>query len=139
MLDAMISIKPRHVENIIKGLKTVELRTKNINLPVGSKLWIYTTMPVGRVEVSAAIQFIETLSPSEIWDKYSKKICISKEEYLSYTKGREQVTAIGLTSVNSLCGSICLETLRNFEKDFQPPQFISKLYPERKIYSAFYS
>ncbi len=139
MLDAIISIKPRHVENIVSGFKTVELRTKSINLPIGSKLWIYTTKPVGRVEVSAEIKFIETLSPAKIWEKYSKDICITKEEFLSYTEGREHVTAIGLTDIESLCGSICLETLRNFEKGFQPPQFISKLYPEREIYSAFYS
>jgi predicted transcriptional regulator len=139
MTDAIISIKPRHVENILNGVKTVELRTKSINMPIGSKLWIYTTLPVGKVEASAEIQFIETLSPKEIWEKYGKNICISEEEFMNYTNGRDVVTAIGLTDVESLCGSICLQTMRNYEKGFQPPQFISKLYPERELYSAFYA
>lgn len=139
MTDAIISIKPQHVENIIKGVKTVELRTKSINMPIGSKLWIYTTLPVGRVEASAEIQFIETLPPKEIWKKYGKSICISKEDFFNYTGGRDVVTAIGLADVESLCGSICLKTMRDHEKGFQPPQFISKLYPERELYSAFYA
>jgi predicted transcriptional regulator len=139
MTDAIISIKSRHVENILNGTKTVELRTKNINMPVGSKLWIYTTMPVGRVEASAEIQFVETLSPESIWIKYGKDIRISREEFLDYTKGRDVVTAIGLTDVESLRESICLETMRCYEKGFQPPQFISKLHPERELYSAFYA
>jgi predicted transcriptional regulator len=139
MTDAIISIKPRHVQNILNGSKTVELRTKSINMPIGSKLWIYTTLPVGRVDASAEINFIETLHPKDIWIKYGKSICISKEEFIDYTKGRESVTVIGLVNVESLCGSLCLETMRSYEKGFQPPQFISKLYPERELYSAFYA
>ena len=41
---AMI-LKPEHVENIVKGFKTVELRTRQINLPAGTKIWIYSTLP----------------------------------------------------------------------------------------------
>ena len=52
MSDAIISIKPRHVDNILSGNKTVELRTRSINLPSGSRLWVYTTLPVGKVEMS---------------------------------------------------------------------------------------
>jgi len=138
VIEAMISIKPRHVSNIIDGSKLVELRTKRINMPIGSKLWIYSTLPVGMIEVSARIQFIETLSPDAIWTKYGRDICIAEAEFKVYTKGRDVVTAIGLIDIEELRKKISLKTLRHYEEGFQPPQFISKLYPERAIYNAFY-
>ena len=139
MNDAIISLKPRHVENILSGNKTVELRTRNINLPIGSRLWVYTTLPVGKVRISTEINFIEMLPPKTIWKKYGDDICISKAEFDEYTDGRELVSAIGLRNVKPLDKDICLETMRGYEKNFQPPQFFSRLYPERALYSAFYT
>ncbi|AQT61076.1 ASCH domain-containing protein [Cellvibrio sp. PSBB023] len=139
MNDAIISIKPKHVENILSGSKTVELRTRSINLPAGSRLWVYTTLPVGKVRLSMEIEFIEILPPKEIWKKHGKKICISKKEFDEYTKDRDVVSAIGLRNICPLDEDICLETMREYEENFQPPQFISRLYPERALYAAFYA
>lgn len=139
MNDAIISIKPRHVEKILSGTKTVELRTRCINLPMGSRLWVYSTLPVGKVKLSAEIDFIDMLSPKKMWKKYGENICISKQEFDEYTEGREIVSAIGLRNVQALDRDICLETMRSYEENFQPPQFFSKLYPERALYSAFYA
>lgn len=138
MIDAIISLKPRHVENILSGCKTVELRTRSINLPVGSRLWIYTTLPVGKVKLSAEIDFIELLSPKKMWKKHGENICIAKQEFDEYTMAREFVAAIGLRKIKPLDRDICLGTMRKYEKNFQPPQFFSKLYPDRSLYSAFY-
>ena len=138
MTDAIISIKPRHVENILSGKKTVELRVRSMNLPMGSRLWIYTTLPVGKVKASTEVDFIGQLPPKEMWKKYGKKICIPKKEFDEYTRGRDIVAAIGLRNVNLLDKEICLETMRRYEKNFQPPQFFSRLHPDRALYSAFY-
>ena len=71
MNDAIISIKPRHVKNILTGAKTVELRTRTIKMPKGSRLWVYSTLPVGKVEIFAEIDFVEILPPKKMWTKYS--------------------------------------------------------------------
>lgn len=136
MIDAMISIKPRHVKNIISGKKTVELRVRGMNLPEGSRLWIYTTLPVGKIQASALIDFIDLLPPKEIWKKYGKSICINKNEFDEYTKSRSLVAAIGLRNAKPLEKEICLEALREVEENFQPPQFFSKLHPDRALHSA---
>lgn len=138
MTDAIISIKPRHVENILSGEKTVELRTRGMNLPVGSRLWIYTTLPVGRVKISAEIDFIEIKSPKEIWKKYGRKICIPKKEFDEYTGLRKFVVAIGLRNIKRLDDELSLAALRAYEENFQPPQFYSKLNPDRPLYSEFH-
>ncbi len=139
MNDAIISIKPRHVENILSGAKTVELRTRSMNLPAGSRLWVYTTLPVGKVKLSTEIDFVEILPPKTIWKKYGENICISKNEFDLYTEGRELVSAIGLRNVTPLGKDICLKTMRRYEENFQPPQFFSMLHPDRALYSAFYA
>lgn len=139
MNDAIISIKPKHVENILAGNKTVELRTRNINLPTGSRLWVYTTLPVGKVKLSTEIDFIELLPPKEMWKKHGKSLCMAKKEFDEYTSDREFVVAIGLRNIIPLDRDVCLETMRKYEKNFQPPQFFSILYPDRALYSAFYT
>lgn len=139
MIDAIISIKPRHVENILSGKKTVELRARSVNLPTGSRLWIYTTLPVGKVKLCAEVGFIELLPPKEMWKKHGKSICIPKKEFDEYTKDRDFVAAIGLQKIRPLAKDICLDTMRKYEKNFQPPQFFSKIHPDRALYSAFYA
>jgi predicted transcriptional regulator len=138
MTDAIISINPRHAEKILTQKKTVELRTKGINLPIGSRLWIYTTLPIGRIKSYAEIDFIEHGTPTEIWRKHGRKICISKREFDDYTSTRNLVTAIGLKNISPLKNEICLGELREFESNFHPPQFYSKLHPERALYSALH-
>lgn len=139
MNDAIISIKPRHVENILQGRKTVELRVRNMSLPTGSTLWVYSTLPDGRIKISTEIDFIENLPPQEIWKKYGEKICISKKEFDKYTKSRDIVTAIGLKNIKPLEKYICLDTMRKYEKNFQPPQFFLRVSPNRALYSALYN
>lgn len=139
MNDALISIKPKHVRNILSGDKTVELRTRNINLPVGARLWVYTTLPVGKVELSAEIEFVELMPPKKAWRKHRNSICILKSEFDTYTEDRDIVSAIGLRNIRPLEKNICLKTIRRYEKNFQPPQFISKIRPERALYSIFYT
>lgn len=139
MIDAIISIKPKHVENILSGKKTVELRTRGINLPVGSRLWVYATLPVGKVRLFAEIDFIDRMAPKAVWKKHGSKICISKSDFDEYTIGRDYVAAIGLRNVKQLDRDICLETMRKYEESFQPPQFFSRLYPNSALYSVFYA
>ncbi len=137
MNDALISIKPVHVENIKNGFKTVELRTRNITLARGAKLWIYTTLPIGCIEAVAEIDFVNTDAPKEIWKKYKDKLCISRSLFLQYTKDREKVTAIGLKKVKTTDKSLSLDVLREYDKKFTPPQFFVKITPDKKIYPAF--
>ncbi len=137
MSSALISIKPVHVKNILSGKKTVEIRTRNMLLPIGSTLWIYSTLPTGKIEAIAEIDFIDTKSPSTIWRKHKELICISKNMFDTYTHGRKEVTAIGLKNIEAAQNNLCLKALRKIDKNFMPPQFFLKITPDKKIYQAF--
>jgi predicted transcriptional regulator len=133
MIEALVSIKPRHVDNIMQGKKSVELRVKPISLPPGSRLWVYTTLPVGRIDMSAQVDFVKSLPPEEIWTKYGKEICISKLDFDLYTAGRDLVTAIGLKDITILDQGVCLPLIRMRLGKFQPPQFFSKIAPNSPL------
>ena len=137
MMKGLISIKPEHVKNIIQGHKTVELRTRRLNLPIGSKLWIYTTLPTGCIEAVTEIKFIVTSSPDKIWEDFNAEMCITKELFDKYTEGKNAVSAIGLANVKQTDKSLCLKALRAIDKKFMPPQFFIKLTPDKKITEAF--
>lgn len=139
MIEALISIKPRHVENILSGKKTVELRLKSMSLPVGSRLWIYATLPVGKVTVTTEIDFVESLSPEEAWTQYGGRICISRKEFDLYTRERVKVSVIGLRNTKKLEKQVCLASMRRYEVGFQPPQFFTKLSPGRALYAALHA
>ncbi len=108
-----------------------------MQLPIGSTLWIYSTLPTGKIEVIAEIDFIDTKTPNTIWRRHKKSICISKEMFDAYTQGREKVTAIGLKNIEPARRDLCLKALRNFDENFMPPQFFLKITPDKKIYPAF--
>ena len=137
MSNALICIKPNHVVNILSGKKTVELRTRNLLLPIGTKLWIYSTLPKGKVEAIVEIDFLDTRPPNLIWRDYKNSMSISKKLFNEYTKCRENVTAIGLRNVQLSHKNLSLNSLRSFDKNFMPPQFFMKITPDKKIYPAF--
>ncbi len=47
--NILISLEPRHAENILAGLKRVELRRRTMNVSPGCTVWIYAKLPVGSI------------------------------------------------------------------------------------------
>ena len=133
MSNAIISLKPRHVNNVLDGTKTVELRSRPVNLCPGTRLWIYSTLPDGFIGAVATIDKIHMSSPNNIWRKYSNQIAISKKEYDGYVLGKEKVSAILLTDIKKIEPAISLDVLRRDTSNFHPPQFFKKLSPNAPL------
>ena len=55
MDQAIISLKPRYVELILSGKKTVELRNRVVRMDPGTVIWIYATRPVGGIVALAEL------------------------------------------------------------------------------------
>ena len=126
MNNALFSIKPNHVENIISGYKTVELRSRTVNLESGTTLWIYSTLPSGCVSAYATVDKVHQDTPSNIWREYSEEIAISKKEFDDYVNGKVTVSAICLKDIYQIEPAISLEELRRNTENFHPPQFFKK-------------
>lgn len=124
MLDALISIKPKYVEMLISGKKNVEIRSRNIRLPSGSRLWVYSTLPVGCITAVAQVHAVERRAPLDAWDMHHSGIGVTKEKFEHYVNGSKVVSAIIVNRIWSLPCSLSLKSLKKEVVGFHPPQFV---------------
>lgn len=124
--EAIISIHPEFAEAILRGEKTVELRRRIPNTPVGTRLWIYATRPRAAVVGTAIIEKILRLPPLTIWNTYESQLCISRGAYNSYFKGSNEAIAIFLKEV-SRHRPIFIDELREMKNGFHPPQVLARI------------
>jgi predicted transcriptional regulator len=127
MKQIIMSIKPCYVQKIISGEKTVELRSRKLNVQNGARMWIYSTLPKGCVEVVATIQSIEYNHPDIIWARYANELAITYEDFQKYVHDNEMVSAIKLLNVTKVNNPLTLETIRSCIQKFHPPQFFSHI------------
>jgi len=127
VLDIVISVKEQYLAMILAGEKKVELRRKTVNVPLGSRVWLYATCPSAQIRAYATVEKITSDSPQVIWRKYHREVGISSEEYDLYMAGASVACAIRLRDVRRIDPELSLAELRKEVKGFHPPQFFKKL------------
>jgi predicted transcriptional regulator len=137
--NAIISLKPRYVQSILSGKKTIELRKRTINLLPGTYLWIYATLPLGSIRAVAKIESIHTATPQSIWKKYSSYIGLSKKEFNTYVNGSSKISAIALTSIKEINPPLALSNLRAKVENFHPPQFFTRITADHPVFNILHS
>ena len=135
MRHALISIKPKYVESILSGSKTVEFRRRKVNFLPGQWLLVYTTKPRACLEMVAKVKAVTAGDPEYVWRHFGDRSGISPDEFYRYIAGSEQAVAIELVSVTALNPGISLESLRALAEGFHPPQFFRWLEPDSPIIS----
>ena len=125
--NILISLEPRHAENIFVGVKRVELRRRTMNVELGSTVWIYAKLPVGSIVGHATIANIHVLSPSRLWREFGAVSGVSRSEFFEYFGERNTAVALELENCHRLARSFDLQSLRQVSRRFQPPQFFSRL------------
>lgn len=123
----LISLEPRHAENILQGKKLVEFRRRPMNVEAGATIWIYAKLPVGSIVGRATVAAVRRQAPSTLWRKFGPHSGISRTEFFEYFAGMTQGVALELTACRRLSSSVPLESLRRFSAGFQPPQFFARL------------
>ena len=89
MKDIMLSIHPCYIDAFKSRKKTLELRTRNINLNTGDKVWMYSTKPRGMVEVLGIVDKVISMSPDEMWNNHSNEMWINKKDFKQYFYDRK--------------------------------------------------
>lgn len=117
-----LSIHPRHVQAIVEGRKTVELRKRAPRIAAGSQLVIYATTPRCEVVATALVERIEVSTPRELWPNVAKLASVSEHEFKMYYQDVKQAVAIHLAQVNVMEVPIPLSDLRKSWQHFHPPQ-----------------
>jgi predicted transcriptional regulator/DNA-binding XRE family transcriptional regulator len=132
--EFILSIKPQYSDAIIAGKKTVELRRRfPVNVPTGSRAYIYSTSPIRAIVGSFKIIEVLKLPTKKLWSQFSKTASICKSDFESYFGDLEEGFAIKLGSVKTFGRPVNLTELRK-RFGFEPPQ--SFLYATPKIQRA---
>ena len=132
----LISLEPRHAENILEGRKRVELRRRMMNVTIGSTVWMYAKVPVGSIIGRAIVAAIHVLAPATLWRRFGAVSGISRGEFFEYFADREQGIALELSDCRRLSHAFDLEALRRFHQGFQPPQFFTRLRRDTPLWIA---
>jgi len=98
---ALLPIKPKFVEKILSGEKTVEFR-KTVFKQKFDRIIIYSSSPVKLIVAICDVTTINKQRPLTLWKKYRHVGGIKYSEYADYYKGKEFGVAIELTNVRVL-------------------------------------
>lgn len=132
--NVIISIKPEFALRIIEGEKTIELRRRfPTNEVKGGIAIIYASSPIQKIIGYVVISEVEKLPVSQIWDIYSKEMCVKKRFFKEYFKGLTEGFAIKLSKPVKLTRPFDIKQLKATYK-FSAPQ--SYRYAPAKILEA---
>ncbi|GGF28860.1 hypothetical protein GCM10011611_38680 [Aliidongia dinghuensis] len=137
--DILISVHPRHVDSMLSGRKTVELRRRPLKLSAGCRVWIYCTLPRGSVEAIGVVAEVVAAAPSVIWRDYGEQCGITKAEFDAYYEGAGTAYVVVFSLVTKLPSTFALGEIRRHLASFQPPQFFKRLLadgPELNLFNS---
>ena len=134
---ALISLEERFAEGILTGNKLVELRRRPMRLSLGTTIWMYVKVPVGKVIGSAQVHSLHALAPQTLWRKYGNVSGLTKTEFFDYFSGIERGFALVLGNPVRLPRPLPLEKLRALNDGFHPPQFFQHLASDSALVNAF--
>lgn len=115
---ALLSIKPKYVDEIILGNKKVEFRKKIFSKFV-QRVYVYSSYPVKRIVGYFEVNKIVKDTPTNLWLKYSDVGCISKEDYFQYYD--KKAYGYGIEINKMIVFDHPLNVL-DFDKNFKAPQ-----------------
>jgi predicted transcriptional regulator len=125
--DILISLSPIHTGAILSGKKTVELRRRRLNIRTGTRVWIYSKVPVGSVEATAVVDRVCHADLDSLWREFHQAIAISRNAFDKYFAGCAQGCAVVLREVSPVTPAMELAHLRAEFDGFHPPQFFKRL------------
>jgi predicted transcriptional regulator len=94
----LLSVKPPHVERLMAGTKTVELRRRRWRVPPGTVALVYASGTTRALVGSVVVGATEAGSPEDIWHSHGLASEITREEFDSYFAGAQEAIAIGIHS-----------------------------------------
>lgn len=98
MCKILLSINPKHVENIMAGTKQYEFRKIQCKEKV-DKIIIYATSPVMKVVGEADVMDIIVNNPETVWKTTANYAGITKRFFDDYYRNRDKAVAFKLGNV----------------------------------------
>ncbi len=112
---------------MLNGTKTAEVRRRPLRIHPGTRVWIYSKLPRGRIELVAIADQVVAASPYSLWNRYRSVLAISFQRFQKYCSGSQVACVILLREIEPLYPALGLAAIRRISKEFQPPQFFKRL------------
>ena len=124
----LMAIHPHFVEEILAGVKTVELRRRPPKVEAGTPALMYATHPRCRVEGWFEIGGVASRPPELLWRQVRTSARVSRAHYDAYFAGVVVAHAIEVRRPRRLIRPFRLPT------DLRAPQSYRFLYASAKIH-----
>jgi predicted transcriptional regulator len=120
--DIIISIKPEHVQNIMAGHKTIELRRRFPDgLADGRIMLIYSSSPERALVGAVRIEQVRRMATAALWQAYRKQACVARDVFDDYFAGATEGFGVLLGTAIRFDVPIPVSELRDRFR-FSPPQ-----------------
>jgi len=120
MCQILLSINPKHVENILIGKKKFEFRKVICKRDV-DKIIVYVTFPVMRVVAEVKVENVIVGNLSSVWQQTKRFAGISYDFYEKYYNGKKNAVAYKLGKVKIYKKQ---KMLADFGLSFAPQSFV---------------
>jgi predicted transcriptional regulator len=118
----LLSIHPRFVNDLISGVKRVELRRRLPRIGKDDLVVIYATAPTKAIVGYFTVQSIERLPLELLWQKVTNIAGVTRKEFFSYFDGLTEGVGIYVREVVIFSRSSSLSELKHLWPGFHPPQ-----------------
>lgn len=115
----LMSIKPCYARLIKTGEKTIELRRVAHKVTSGDFIVLYESKPVQRITAICEVGTVLSMKIPELWNQVKKEVCITKNTFEEYFKGKEYGSGIRFKSASILEAS---KALHEISPSLLPPQ-----------------
>ena len=122
-MNVLLSIKPKYIEEIIKGKKLYEFR-KIIFKHKPNEIVIYASSPVKKIIGHFSVGEIIVDTPDNLWNNLKAQAGIDKKAFFEYFQGKTFGYALEIKNFRTLAKPI--DPYKTIP-DFKPPQSFSYL------------
>lgn len=118
----VLSIRPKFIERILDGTKTIELRRRfPASMPAEVTVLLYSTAPVQALVGWGLLDRVVELPLAVLWKRFGSAASVTRDEFDAYFQGADTGCALSLTQVRQFPKPIQLTDLKR-RFDFSPPQ-----------------
>lgn len=117
----LLSLRPKYLDAILDGRKSVELRRTKMNAKEGGGVFLYGSSPRSSVVATATLEKIDVDSPQRLWSRFGDVVGITRLELETYFSGVQLGYALHLRDVKRLDFPISIEQMRKVV-GIEPPQ-----------------
>lgn len=117
-----LSIRRVHIQKILCGEKTAELRRVRPRLADGISALLYETSPTMALVGSCMVSEVVSLPLSELWRTAGKRSAVLRSEFDDYFRGKDTGHALILSEVTRLSTPVPISRLREAYPGFIAPQ-----------------